>query len=56
MKIPEKEKKLLRILEKIQEHAIDGQNGSAIYAQDRLCQIRKIVEIGIKKIKGSQSL
>lgn len=38
------------LLTKIAEHAEDGQNGSARYAQDRLTQIRKVAELGLKRL------
>jgi hypothetical protein len=43
--------KMRRFLRKIDEHAHDGQNGSADYAMDRLTQIRKVVELALSSFK-----
>lgn len=39
--------RLKRLLRKIDLHAVEGQNGSAAYAQDRLIQIRRVADRGI---------
>jgi hypothetical protein len=42
--------KARKILETIKRHAVDGQNGSANYAMDRLIQIQKVAELAIARL------
>ena len=46
----ERLRKLVRLVNKIEELAYDGQNGSAAYAFDRLAQIRRTTEPVMKRI------
>lgn len=42
--------KARRYFTKIAEHVRDAQNGSASYAKDRLIQINRIANLGLKRV------